>query len=80
MMEPLTLRERIIMVFTNEKMRQYVLFHGHYPLTLATWNIRSRLGDSHTCAEIRKELIELEKDGYLHKDLQGSRGGQTAWR
>lgn len=74
------LRERIIIVFQNYKMQQYVLDHGHYPIRLATWVIRSMLGNSHTCAEIRKELISLEKDGYLHKDSYHSRRGNAVWR
>lgn len=76
----MTLRERIIIVFQNYKMQQHVLFNGYYPVRLPTHSIRNLLGNSHTCAEIRKELLNLGKDGYLHKDLYHSRRGNAVWR
>lgn len=76
----MTLRERIIIVFANEKTQRYERYHGNYPVRLSTTTINRLLGNSHTSAEIRKELISLEKDGYLHKDLDYSRRGNAVWR
>ena len=77
-MELLTLREKIILVFVNEKTRCRV--YDNYPATLATSDVRSRLGNYYSCTRIRKELTGLEKEGYLHKDIRLSRGGKSIWR
>lgn len=76
----MTLRERIIIVFVNDKTRRFDVSQHHYPVRLSTSTIDRMLGNSHTNAEIRKELISLEKDGYLHKDLNYSRRGNAVWR
>lgn len=79
-MEPLTLRERIILVFTNHKNRQVDALGTNCLIRLPTHSIDRLLGNFYTCTEIRKELINMEKDGYLHKCTELSRRGETWWR
>lgn len=52
---------------------------------MATWNIRCAMerkfpGVEWKSADLRKELIELAKEGLVSKCPHGSRIGQAVWR
>lgn len=80
MMEPLILREKIILIFTNESHARSELYKGHFDVCLTTRIVRNRLGNIYSYPDVRKELIQMEKDGYLHKHDYYSRQNNTVWR
>ncbi len=78
-------KRKIMQVMTEgaEQHRQWA--QGEYPFRMATWNIRCAMerkfpGVEWKSADLRKELIELAKDGLVSKCPHESRIGQAVWR
>lgn len=76
-------KDQVMAVLNKEWQGSKLAFGDKYPCTLATWNIRVRLerlegNPQFTCAEIRKALAELVKDGVIHKHWT-SRRGNAVW-
>ncbi|MFB5082502.1 eaa protein [Raoultella sp. C349492] len=78
-------KEKIMRVMTENAAQQEINLRGKYPFRMATWNIRSALEkrfpeETWKCAEIRKVLAELAREGLVTKDMLYSRIGQAVWR
>ncbi|BBV76342.1 hypothetical protein STW0522RAO56_23960 [Raoultella planticola] len=78
-------KDKIIQVMTEGAAQQRQWAQGEYPYRMATWNIRCAMerkfpGVEWKSADLRKELIELAKDGLVSKCPYGSRIGQAVWR
>lgn len=78
-------KSKIMQVMKEGADQQKQWAHGDYPYRQATWNIRLAMerkfpGVDWKCADLRKELIELAKEGLVSKDEHHSRIGQAVWR
>lgn len=78
-------KSKIMQVLLEGAAEQEKWAHGHYPYRMATWNIRCAMerkfpGVEWKSADLRKELIELAKEGKVSKDEYHSRIGQAVWR
>ncbi|MEQ4875294.1 eaa protein [Klebsiella oxytoca] len=78
-------KSKIMQVLIEGAAQQEKWAHGHYPYRIATWNIRCAMerkfpGVEWRIADLRKELIELEKEGLVSKCPHESRIGQAVWR
>lgn len=78
-------KSKIMQVLIEGAAQQEKWAHGHYPYRMATWNIRCAMerkfpGVEWKSADLRKELIELAKEGLVSKDEYHSRIGQAVWR
>lgn len=78
-------KTKIMQVLIEGAAQQEKLAHGHYPYRMATWNIRCAMerkfpGVNWKSADLRKELIELAKEGLVSKCPYESRIGQAVWR
>lgn len=75
--------EQLMAVFNDQWKSWKQSFSESYPCTLATWDIRARLerldgNPQFACADIRKTLAELVKEGVIYKHWT-SRRGNTVW-
>lgn len=80
-----SVKEKIMQVMTEGADDQRRLAHGEYPFRMATWNIRCAMerkfpGVEWKSADLRKELMELVKEGLVSKCPHESRIGQAVWR
>ncbi|HGS6792983.1 TPA: eaa protein [Klebsiella pneumoniae] len=78
-------KRKIMQVMTEGADQQRQWAQGEYPFRMATWNIRCAMerkypGVEWNSAELRKELIELAKEGLVSKCPHESRIGQAVWR
>ncbi|EPO7767668.1 eaa protein [Klebsiella aerogenes] len=78
-------KSKIMQVMKEGADQQKQWARGDYPFRLATWNIRCAMerkfpGVEWKSADLRKELIELAKEGLVSKDEYHSRIGQAVWR
>ncbi|EJZ8382995.1 eaa protein [Klebsiella oxytoca] len=78
-------KSKIMQVMKEGADQQKQWAHGDYPFRLATWNIRCAMerkfpGVEWKSADLRKELVELAKEGLVSKDEYHSRIGQAVWR
>ncbi|EKJ7697688.1 eaa protein [Klebsiella pneumoniae] len=78
-------KSKIMQVMKEGADQQKQWAHGDYPFRLATWNIRCAMerkfpGVEWRSADLRKELIELAKEGLVSKCPHESRIGQAVWR
>lgn len=80
-----SVKEKIMQVMTEGADDQSRWAHGEYPFRMATWNIRCAMerkfpGVEWKSADLRKELMELVKEGLASKCPHESRIGQAVWR
>ncbi|ENK5065175.1 eaa protein [Klebsiella variicola] len=80
-----SVKDKIMQVMTEGADQQRQWAQGEYPFRMATWNIRCAMerkfpGIEWKSADLRKELIELAKEGLVSKCPHGSRIGQAVWR
>ncbi|HHN5431639.1 TPA: eaa protein [Klebsiella pneumoniae] len=78
-------KSKIMQVLREGANQQEKWAQGEYPFRMATWNIRCAMerkfpGVGWKSADLRKELIELAKEGLVSKCPHGSRIGQAVWR
>ncbi|EMO8771672.1 eaa protein [Klebsiella pneumoniae] len=78
-------KSKIMQVMTEGADQQRQWAQGEYPFRMATWNIRCAMerkfpGVKWKSADLRKELIELAKEGLVSKCPHESRIGQAVWR
>ncbi|HHG1645035.1 TPA: eaa protein [Klebsiella pneumoniae] len=78
-------KSKIMQVMTEGADQQRQWAQGEYPFRMATWNIRCAMerkfpGIEWKSADLRKELIELAKEGLVSKCPHESRIGQSVWR
>lgn len=78
-------KEKIMQVMIEGADDQRRWTHGEYPFRMATWNIRCAMerkfpGVEWKSADLRKELMELVKEGLVSKCPHESRIGQAVWR
>ncbi|MEH1303676.1 eaa protein [Raoultella ornithinolytica] len=78
-------KSKIMQVMTEGAVQQRQWAQGEYPFRMATWNIRCAMerkfpGVEWKSADLRKELIELAKEGLVSKCPHESRIGQAVWR
>lgn len=78
-------KDKIMQVLIEGAAQQEKWARGHYPYRMATWNIccameRKFPGWEWKSADLRKELIGLDKDGVVSKCPYESRIGQAVWR
>lgn len=80
-----SVKDKIMQVLIEGAAQQEQWANGKYPYRMATWSIRCAMERKFPevewkSAELRKELIELAKDGLVSKDEYHSRIGQAVWR
>lgn len=80
-----SVKEKIIQVMTEGADDQRQWANDTYPFRMATWNIRCAMerkfpGVEWKSADLRKELMELAKEGLVSKCPHESRIGQAVWR
>lgn len=80
-----SVKEKIMQVMTEGADDQRRWAHGEYLFRMATWNIRCAMerkfpGVEWKSADLRKELMELVKEGLVSKCPHESRIGQAVWR
>ncbi|MEB8212220.1 eaa protein [Raoultella ornithinolytica] len=78
-------KSKIMQVLIEGAAQQDATLGSGYPFRLATWNIRCAMerkfpGVEWRSSDLRKELIELAKDGLVSKCPNESRIGQAVWR
>lgn len=78
-------KSKIMQVMTEGADQQRQWAQGEYPFRMATWNIRCAMerkfpGIEWKSADLRKEPIELAKEGLVSKCPHESRIGQAVWR
>ncbi|MFO4216990.1 eaa protein [Klebsiella variicola subsp. variicola] len=78
-------KDKIMQVMKEGAAQQRKWAQGEYPFRMATWNIRCAMerkfpGVEWNSADLRKELIELAKEGLVSKCPHESRIGQAVWR
>lgn len=78
-------KSKIMQVMKEGAEQQKLWAHGDYAYRMATWNIRCAMerkfpGVEWKTADLRKELIELAKEGLVSKDEYHSRISQAVWR
>lgn len=78
-------KSKIMQVLNEGADQQRQWAQGEYPFRMATWNIRCAMerkfpGVDWKSADLRKELIELAKEGLVSKCPHESRIGQAVWR
>lgn len=78
-------KDKIMQVMKEGAAQQRKWAQGEYPFRMATWNIRCAMerkfpGVEWNSAGLRKELIELAKEGLVSKCSHESRIGQAVWR
>ena len=78
-------KSKIMQVMTDAAALQDATLGSGYPFRMATWNIRCAMerkfpGVEWRSADLRKELIELAKEGLVSKCPHESRIGQAVWR
>lgn len=78
-------KSKIMQVMTEGADQQRQWAQGEHPFRMATWNIRCAMerkfpGVEWKSADLRKELIELAKEGLVSKCPHESRIGQAVWR
>ncbi|MER3559924.1 eaa protein [Klebsiella pneumoniae] len=78
-------KSKIMQVMTEGADQQRQWAQGEYPFRMDTWNIRCAMerkypGVEWNSADLRKELIELAKEGLVSKCPHESRIGQAVWR
>lgn len=78
-------KSKIMQVLIEGADQQRQWAQGEYPYRMATWNIRCAMerkfpGVEWKSADLRKELIELAKEGLVSKCPHESRIGQAVWR
>lgn len=80
-----SVKDKIMQVMKEGAAQQDATLGSGFPFRLATWNIRSAMerkfpGVEWTSADLRKDLVELAKEGLVSKDEYHSRIGQAVWR
>lgn len=80
-----SVKDKIMQVMKEGAAQQDATLGSGFPFRLATWNIRSAMerkfpGVEWKSADLRKELVELAKEGLVFKDEYHSRIGQAVWR
>ncbi|HBW3023139.1 TPA: eaa protein [Klebsiella aerogenes] len=80
-----SVKDKIMQVMKEGAAQQDATLGSGFPFRLATWNIRSAMerkfpGVEWKSADLRKELVELAKEGLVSKDEYHSRIGQAVWR
>ena len=80
-----SVKEKIMQVMIEGADDQRRWAHGEYPFRMATWNIRCAMerkfpGVEWKSADLRKELMELAKEGLVSKCPHESRIGQAVCR
>ncbi|HBU7546864.1 TPA: eaa protein [Klebsiella aerogenes] len=80
-----SVKDKIMQVMKEGAAQQDSTLGRGFPFRLATWNIRSAMerkfpGVEWKSADLRKELVELAKEGLVSKDEYHSRIGQAVWR
>ncbi|EHK0699949.1 eaa protein [Salmonella enterica] len=80
-----SVKTKILQVMKEGAAQQDATLGSGYPFRLATWNIRCAMerkypGVEWKSSDLRKELIELAKEGLVSKDEYHSRIGQAVWR
>lgn len=80
-----SVKEKIMQVMIEGAGAQRRWAHGEYPFRMATWNIRCAMERKFPAvewksADLRKELMELAKEGLVSKCPHESRIGQAVWR
>lgn len=80
-----SVKDKIMQVLIEGATQQEQWANGKYPYRMATWNIRCAMerkfpGVEWKSSDLRKELIEMAKDGLVSKDEYHSRIGQAVWR
>lgn len=78
------IKAKIMQVITEGAAQQDSTLGSGYPFRMATWNIRCAMerkfpGVEWKSTDLRKELIELAKDGLVSKCPYESRIGQAVW-
>ncbi|EMF8010511.1 eaa protein [Salmonella enterica subsp. enterica serovar Derby] len=78
-------KEKILQVMRSRAALQDKALGGEYPFRMATWNLRLAMekefpDEEWRSADLRKILMELDKDGAVSKDTYASRIGQAVWR
>lgn len=80
-----SVKDKIMQVMKEGAAQQDATLGSGFPFRLATWNIRSAMerkfpGVEWKSADLRKDLVELAKEGLVSKDEYHSRIGQAVWR
>ncbi|HHT2833861.1 TPA: eaa protein [Klebsiella aerogenes] len=80
-----SVKDKIMQVMKEGAAQQDATLGSGFPFRLATWNIRSAMerkfpGVEWKSADLRKELVEVAKEGLVSKDEYHSRIGQAVWR
>ncbi|WP_417639586.1 eaa protein [Klebsiella aerogenes] len=80
-----SIKDKIMQVMKEGAAQQDATLGSGFPFRLATWNIHSAMerkfpGVEWKSADLRKELVELAKEGLVSKDEYHSRIGQAVWR
>lgn len=72
------MKEEILKAFLDHREELKKVYHtDKFPVRLATINLRIRLWNKYTCAELRKALDEMPE---VERDENLSRRGSAVWR